>query len=87
MQLRGDGLWGVPHLQCRFGTVAVEARVTAEWRDDGGGARRLLTLHCEPTPAAAAAGSVPLEVTMNGPTPTLTPTPTPTLTPTLTLSR
>ena len=26
VQLRGDGLWGVPHLQCRFGTLAVEAR-------------------------------------------------------------
>ena len=50
VQLRGDGLWGVPHLQCRFGTVAVEARVTAEWRDDGSGARRMLTLHCDPYP-------------------------------------
>ena len=72
VRLRGEGLWEVPHLQCRFGTIAVDATVVSEWFHADGAPRRQLEATCISPPmvtfanaTATAAVSVPFLVSTN----------------------
>ena len=65
VELRGRGLLEAPHLQCRFGDVAVEATaVASSWHVEANRLQSVTTMVCAPSPAAAAA-IVPLEISLN----------------------